>query len=296
MRYSRSPGRRDAQVHLPRWWRYLRWVRMQPNAQEWRALAVRRCVGCQTGGNRYPRVLAAGCAAGSSDPGCRGSAPTETPHPRWRGLGPDPGRTAAGGSASGPAITTADRCLRRLTTSSRLTTVAGRSHATAARLFPRIEQWESGAERAASIIRRHSCAWQAVSDSQARSSGSSSRPSGVIRRSPRKEKPAQGPVKSIRWCGSNSIMPRSHPWPGTEDAGKSRARGPAIATRSQQRPRSGGSAISHNVYYVLTRLTKANAARAQPTLHAPRSNGRPDIRRTAPRRPSLLTRHPNALV
>lgn len=47
-------------------------------------------------------------------------------------------------------------------------------------------------------------------------------------------------------CGSQ----RSHPWPGTEDAGKSRARGPAIATRSQQRPRSGGSAISHNVYYV----------------------------------------------
>lgn len=39
-------------------------------------------------------------------------------------------------------------------------------------------------ERAASIIRRHSCAWHAVSDSQARSSGSGSRPSGVIRRSP----------------------------------------------------------------------------------------------------------------
>lgn len=107
-----------------------------------------------------------------------------------------------------------------------------------------------GAERAASIIRRHSCAWQAVSDSQAKSSGSSSRPSGVIRRSPRKEKPAQGPVKSIRWCGSNSIMPRSHPWPGSEGAGKSRARGPAIAMRSQQRRRFGGYEISHNVYYV----------------------------------------------
>lgn len=51
-----------------------------------------------------------------------------------------------------------------------------------------------GAERAASIIRRHPCAWQAVSDGQARSSGSSSRPSGVIRRSPRKEKPAHAAI------------------------------------------------------------------------------------------------------
>ncbi len=224
---------------------------MQRSAQEWRALAVRRCVGCQTGGNRCPRALADGYAVGSSDPGCRGSAPTEAPHTRWRGMGPSIGRSTAGGSASGPAIATADRCLRRLTTSRRLTTVAGRSHVTAGRLPPRLELSIDGTERAASIIRRHSCAWQAVSDSQARSSGSSSRPSGVIRRSPRKEKPAQGPVKSIRWCGSNSIMPRSHPWPGTEDAGKSRARGPAIATRTQQRPRSGGYVISHNVYYVL---------------------------------------------
>lgn len=120
----------------------------------------------------------------------------------------------------------------------------------ASRLRTFLELSIDGAERADSIIRRHSCAWQAVSDSQAKSSGSSSRPSGVIRRSPRKEKPAQGPVKSIRWCGSNSIMPRSHPWPGTEDAGKSRARGPAIAMRSRQRPILDGYVISHNVYYV----------------------------------------------
>lgn len=109
----------------------------------------------------------------------------------------------------------------------------------ASRLRAFLELSIDGLERAVSIIRRHSCAWQAVSDSQARSSGSSSRPSGVIRRSPRKEKPAQGPVKSIRWCGSNTIMPRSHPWSGIEDAGKSRARGPAIATRSRRTvPRS----------------------------------------------------------
>lgn len=120
----------------------------------------------------------------------------------------------------------------------------------ASRLRTFLELSIDGAERAASIIRRHSCAWQAVSDSQARSSGSSSRPSGVIRRSPRKEKPAQGPVKSIRWCGSNSIMPRSHPWPGSQDAGKSRARGPAIATRKRRRLGFGRSIISHNVYYV----------------------------------------------
>lgn len=205
-----------------------------------------------------------GCAAASNEPGCRGSAPTETLHTRSRRLGPGAGRSAAGGSAPGPAIATADRCLRRLTTSRRLTTVAGRSHATAARLFPRIEQWESGAERAASIIRRHSCAWQAVSDSQARSSGSSSRPSGVIRRSPRKEKPAQGPVKSIRWCGSNSIMPRSHPWPGTEDAGKSRARGPAIAMRRRRRPGFGRSMISHNVYYVHYAIARSRLHQSRP--------------------------------
>ena len=72
---------------------------------------------------------------------------------------------------------------------------------------------------------------------------------GVISRSPRKEN------RPKRWssrygCGANSIMPRSHPWPGPERAGKSRARGPAIAMRSQQRPRFDGQCISHNVYYV----------------------------------------------
>lgn len=67
----------------------------------------------------------------------------------------------------------------------------------------------------------------------------------------------------------------------------SRARGPAIATRTQQRPRSGGYEISHNVYYVLARLARATAARAQPALQAPPSNGRPNTGRTAPHRPSL---------
>ncbi|SFR76566.1 Phage protein [Stenotrophomonas maltophilia] len=47
-----------------------------------------------------------------------------------------------------------------------------------------------------------------------------------------------------------NAVPRSHPWPGTEGAGKSRARGPAISMRSQRRPRFGGYAIAHNVYYV----------------------------------------------
>lgn len=159
--------------------------------------------------------------------GCRGSAPTEAPHTRWRGFGPGAGRTAVVGSASGPAIATGNRFLRRSARASeRFTTVAALC-GNGFRVPP--------IARPFSIILRHSCAWQAVSDSQARSSGSSSRPSGVISRSPRKEKPAQGPVKSIRWCGSNTIMPRSHPWPGSQVAGKSRARGPAIATRSRRR-------------------------------------------------------------
>ncbi len=119
----------------------------------------------------------------------------------------------------------------------------------ASRLRTFLELSIGGAERAASIIRRHSCAWQAVSDSQARSSGSSSRPSGVISRSPRKEKPAQGPVKSIRLCGSNSIMPRSHPWPGTEGAGKSRARGPAIATPRTRTPQPPDKAF--RIMYIM---------------------------------------------
>lgn len=242
---------RVVRLHRRRSCRFLLSGLRPPSARALPVSVDKRSASSPTAGRRFPHLLVAGSAAGSNDSGCRGGAPTEAPHTRWRGLGPGTGRTAAGGSASGPAIATADRCLRRLTTSRRLTTVAGRSLATAARLFPRIELSDFGADRAASIIRRHSCAWQAVSDSQARSSGSSSRPSGVIRRSPRKEKPAQGPVKSIRWCGSNSIMPRSHPWPGSEVAGKSRARGPAIATRSQQKPISGGYVISHNVYYVL---------------------------------------------
>ena len=153
--------------------------------------------------------------------GCRGSAPTEAPHTRRRGLGPGTGRTANTGSASGPAITLDNRCWRRA--------INVATSITSAESIV-LEGFSAGADRSCAIIRRHSCAWQAVSDSQARSCGSSSRPSGVIRRSPRKEKPAQGPVKSIRWCGSNSIMPRSHPWPGIEGAGKSRARGSAIAT------------------------------------------------------------------
>lgn len=137
-----------------------------------------------------------------------------------------------------------------------------------------------GAERAASIIRRHSCAWQAVSDSQAKSSGSSSRPSGVINRSPRKEKPAQGPVKSIRWCGSNSIMPRSHPCRGSEKAGKSRARGPAIATRRRRTPQQPDRAF--RIMYIMlprglpirTPTSPVLAARCSP------SSNRPNARRT----------------
>lgn len=36
----------------------------------------------------------------------------------------------------------------------------------------------------------------------------------------------------------------------SQGGGRGRARGPAIAMRSQQRPRFGGYVISHNVYYV----------------------------------------------
>lgn len=54
-------------------------------------------------------------------------------------------------------------------------------------------------QASSSIIRRRSCAWQTVSDSQAKSSGSSSQPSGVTKRSPRKEKagPRAGPVNTV---------------------------------------------------------------------------------------------------
>lgn len=155
---------------------------MQPSAQEWRALAVRRCVGCQTGGSKCPRALAAGYAVGSSDPGCRGSAPTGAPHTRWRGFGPGSGRTPATGSASGPAITVEDRFARRWATSARSTMPARPN----GRFWP---------PRAISIIRRHSWACAASSDSHARSCGSSSRPSGVTSRPSLNEKPAQGPVR-----------------------------------------------------------------------------------------------------
>lgn len=57
---------------------------------------------------------------------------------------------------------------------------------------------------------------------------------------------------------------------------KSRARGPAIAMQSQQRPRFDGYDISHNVYYVLARLARATVARARPALQAPPSYGRPN--------------------
>ena len=68
-------------------------------------------------------------------------------------------------------------------------------------------------------------------------------------------KPAQGPVRSMRSWGSILLMPQSHPCRGTQQGGKSRARGPAIAMQTLQRPRSAGYAISHNVYYVQSRLS-----------------------------------------
>jgi hypothetical protein len=205
---------------------FLRSVPMLPNAQASPVSVGRHSASFPMAGRRSRRLLVAGSAAGSNDSGCRGSAPTEAPHTRWRGLGPGTGRTAATGSASGPAITLDNRRWRRAINVATSITPAESIV---------LEGFSAGADRSCAIIRRHSCAWQAVSDSQARSCGSSSRPSGVIMRSPRKEKPAQGPVKSIRWCGSNSIMPRSHPWPGFQGAGKSRARGPAIARRSRRR-------------------------------------------------------------
>jgi len=102
--------------------------------------------------------------------GCRGAPPTEAPHTRWRDLGPGIGRTAATGSASGPAITLGER-----------------------RWFLARTSRFAGTPRV-SIGRSHSCACAAVSDSHARSCGSSSRPSGVTSRPPLNEKAAQGPV------------------------------------------------------------------------------------------------------
>ncbi len=57
-------------------------------------------------------------------PGCRGGAPTEAPHTRWRRFGPGTGRTAAGGSASGPAITLGKRTSLRLRTTSWRSTIS----------------------------------------------------------------------------------------------------------------------------------------------------------------------------
>ncbi len=130
-------------------------------------------------------------------PGCRGRAPTEAPHTRWRRFRPGTGRAAMGGSATGPAITLDNRSWRRAIKVATSITSAGpagkpflaalvlqRFRGCSDRAFPR--SWP--------IIRRHSCACAAVSDSQARSCGSSSRPSGVTSRPPLNEKPAQGPV------------------------------------------------------------------------------------------------------
>lgn len=55
--------------------------------------------------------------------GCRGGAPTETPHTRWRGIGLGIGRRLAGGSASGSAITM-DNCCWLLISRSRIATTA----------------------------------------------------------------------------------------------------------------------------------------------------------------------------
>lgn len=119
-------------------------------------------------------------------PGCRGGAPTEPPHTRWRRFGPGTGRTAAGGSASGPAIALDERRWFFINTS--------RIATTAQPLCSKGFRMPFAGTPRVSISRRHSCACAAVSDSHARSWGSSSRPSGVTSRPPLNEKPAQGPV------------------------------------------------------------------------------------------------------
>lgn len=143
-----------------------------------------------------PRVN--GCAAASNESGCRGSAPTEAPHTRWRCFGPGTGRTAAGGSASGPAITLDNRSWRRAIKVATSITSAG----TAGKLFLAalvLQRFrgcpDRGSPRSWPIIRRHSCACAASRDSHARSCGSNSRPSGVTSRPRLNEKPAQGPVR-----------------------------------------------------------------------------------------------------
>lgn len=136
--------------------------------------------------------------SGGHSKGCRGSAPTETPHTRWRRFGPGAGRAATGGSASGPAITLDNRSWRRaikVATSITSACTAGKAFL-AALVLQRFRGCPDRASpRSSPIIRRHSCACAAVSDSHARSCGSSSRPSGVTNRPPLNEKPAQGPVR-----------------------------------------------------------------------------------------------------
>lgn len=130
--------------------------------------------------------------------GCRGGAPTEAPHTRWRRLGPGAGRTAVGGSASGPAITLDSRsCRRAIKVATSITSAGTAGKAFLAGLvLQRVRGCpDRGSPRSWPIIRRHSCACAAVSDSHARSCGSSSRPSGVTSRPPLNEKPAQGPVR-----------------------------------------------------------------------------------------------------
>lgn len=131
-----------------------------------------------------PKASCAHCSRGV------GAAPLrETPHTRWRRFGPGTGRIPAGGSASGPASTLDNRFSVRLRTASRRSTISAALYAKGFRgAFLDVE------DLASSISRRHSCACAAVSDSQARSCGSSSRPSGVTSRPPLNEKPAQGPV------------------------------------------------------------------------------------------------------
>ncbi|GEM_PF-4172757 len=79
--------------------------------------------------------------------GCRGIAPTEAPHTRWRGLGPGTGMTAATGSASGPAITLDNRCWRRA--------INVATSITSAESIV-LEGFSVGADRNCAIILRHS--------------------------------------------------------------------------------------------------------------------------------------------
>lgn len=168
-----------------------------PSALDSPVLAVRPSESYQTDGSRFLRPQAAGSAAASSDRGVGAAPLREAPYPRWRRFGPGTGRTPAGGSASGPAITLDNLSWRRAIKVATSITSAG----TAGKLFLAaivLQRFRGCPDRGSPwswpIIRRHSCACAAVSDSQARSCGSSSRPSGVTSRPPLNEKPAQGPV------------------------------------------------------------------------------------------------------